>query len=302
MNGTIFDIKRFAIHDGPGIRTTIFFKGCPLHCVWCHNPEGIESRFELMPNPRRCAADCTECLKVCPDVLAKKDGRIVLQRAVRGDALCSRCADACVYDALRLVGKRVTVEDITAEVEKDRIFYEQSGGGVTFSGGEPLLQPVFLSELIDELKTWGFHLALDTSGFAAWEVLDRIARKCDLILYDLKTMDDAMHREYTGVSNRLILDNLKRLSSVGKEIWVRVPLVPGVNDDKENMRRTADFLRPLPNIKRVSVLPYHKGGCEKYMNLGKGAGFRAFEPPSEERVGAVLGLLSSREFQVRRGG
>jgi pyruvate formate lyase activating enzyme len=302
LNGTIFDIKRFAIHDGPGIRTTIFFKGCPLHCVWCHNPEGIESRFELMPNPQRCAADCTECLKVCPDDLAKKDGRIVLQRAVRGDALCSRCADACVYDALRLVGKRVTVEDITAEVEKDRIFYEQSGGGVTFSGGEPLLQPVFLSELIDELKTWGFHLALDTSGFAAWEVLDRIARKCDLILYDLKTMDDAMHREYTGVSNRLILDNLKRLSSVGKEIWVRVPLVPGVNDDKENMRRTADFLRPLPNIKRVSVLPYHKGGCEKYMNLGKGAGFRAFEPPSEERVGAVLGLLSSREFQVRRGG
>jgi pyruvate formate lyase activating enzyme len=302
LNGTIFDIKRFAIHDGPGIRTTIFFKGCPLHCVWCHNPEGIESRFELMPNPRRCAADCTECLKVCPDVLAKKDGRIVLQRAVRGDALCSSCADACVYDALRLVGKRVTAEDITTEVEKDRIFYEQSGGGVTFSGGEPLLQPVFLSELIDELKTWGFHLALDTSGFAAWEVLDRIARKCDLILYDLKTMDDAMHRKYTGVSNRLILDNLKRLSSVGKEIWVRVPLVPGVNDDEENMRRTADFLRPLPNIKRVSVLPYHKGGCEKYTNLGKGAGFRAFEPPSEERVGAVLGLLSSRKFQVRRGG
>lgn len=302
MNGTIFDIKRFAIHDGPGIRTTIFFKGCPLHCVWCHNPEGIESRFELMPNPRRCAADCTECLKVCPDVLVKKDGRIVLQRAVRGDALCSRCADACVYDALRLVGKRATVEDITAEVEKDRIFYEQSGGGITFSGGEPLLQPVFLSELIDELKTRGFHLALDTSGFAAWEVLDSIARKCDLILYDLKTMDDTMHRKYTGVSNRLILDNLKRLSSLGKEIWVRVPLVPGVNDDEENMRRTADFLRPLPNIRRVSVLPYHKGGCEKYTNLGKGAGFRAFEPPSEERVGAVLGLLSSREFQVRRGG
>ena len=302
MNGTIFDIKRFAIHDGPGIRTTIFFKGCPLHCSWCHNPEGIESRFELMPNSSRCAADCTECLKVGPDILAKKDGRIVLKRAVRGDALCSRCADACVYDALRLVGKRVTVEDITAEVEKDRIFYEQSKGGVTFSGGEPLLQPVFLSELIDELKTRGFHLTLDTSGFAAWEVLERIAGKCDLILYDLKTMDDAVHRKYTGVSNRLILDNLRRLSTIGKPIWVRIPFVPGVNDDEENMRRTADFLRPLPNIKRISVLPYHKGGCEKYTNLGKGAGFRAFEPPSEERVGAVLGLLSGGEFQVRRGG
>jgi len=302
LNGTIFDIKRFAIHDGPGIRTTIFFKGCPLHCSWCHNPEGIESRFELMPNSSRCAADCTECLKVCPDILAKKDGRIVLERAVRGDALCSRCADACVYDALRLVGKRVTVEDIAAEVEKDRIFYDQSKGGVTFSGGEPLLQPVFLSELIDELKTRGFHLALDTSGFAAWEVLERIAGKCDLILYDLKTMDDAMHRKYTGVSNRLILDNLRRLSTIGKPIWVRIPFVPDVNDDEENMRRTADFLRPLPNIKRISVLPYHKGGCEKYTNLGKGAGFRAFELPSEERVGAVLGLLSGGEFQVRRGG
>jgi len=302
LKGNIFDIKRFAIHDGPGIRTTIFFKGCPLHCAWCHNPEGIESCFELMPSPGRCAADCLECLRVCPDGLAKKDGRIVLQRAVHGDALCSRCADACVYDALRLVGRRVSVEDVTAEVEKDRIFYEQSGGGVTFSGGEPLLQPVFLSELIDELRTRGFHLALDTSGFAAWEVLNRIARKCDLILYDLKIMDEARHRKYTGVSNRLILDNLKKLSSVGKTIWVRIPVIPGVNDDEENMRRTADFLRPLPNITRVSILPYHKGGCEKYKNLGKGDGFRAFEPPSEDRVGAILGLLASRKYQVRRGG
>jgi len=302
LKGTIFDVKRFAIHDGPGIRTTIFFKGCPLHCLWCHNPEGIESRFELMPIPRRCAADCTECLKVCPDVLAKKDGRIALERAVRGDALCSRCADACVYDALRLVGKRVTVEDLVAEVEKDQIFYEQSGGGVTFSGGEPLHQPEFLANLIDALKAKRFHLALDTSGLAPWEVLNRIARKCDLILYDLKIMDDVKHREYTGVSNRPILDNLRRLSTIGKEIWVRIPFVPGVNDDEGNIRRTADFLRPLPNIKRVSILPYHKGGCEKYTSLGKGAGFRAFEPPSEERVEAVLELLSGGEFHVRRGG
>lgn len=302
MKGTIFDIKRFAIHDGPGIRTTIFFKGCPLNCLWCHNPEGIESRFELMPSPGRCAADCAECLKVCPTVLAKNNGHVVLQRAVRGDALCSRAADACVYDALRLVGKRTTVDDVVAEVEKDQIFYEQSGGGITFSGGEPLLQPAFLSELIGELKTRSFHLALDTSGFAAWKVLEGIARKCDLILYDLKIMNDARHRKYTGVSNRLILDNLKKLSSIGKEIWGRIPLIPGINDDEENMRRMADFLRPLPNIKRVNVLPYHKGGCEKYKNLGKRSRFRAFEPPSEERVGAVLGLLKSVQFQVRRGG
>jgi pyruvate formate lyase activating enzyme len=241
-------------------------------------------------------------LKICPGIFAKKDGRITLKRAVQGDALCSRCAEACVYDALRLVGRRVSVEELVAEVEKDRLFFDQSGGGVTFSGGEPLFQPEFLEELIDALKAKLFRLALDTSGFASWEVLERIARKCDLVLYDLKIMDDVKHKKYTGVSNRLILDNLKKLASAGKEIWVRVPIIPGVNDDEKNIQSMARFLRPLPNIKRVSLLPYHKGGCEKYINLGKGARFRAFEPPSEAQMEAITKSLSGGTYHIQRGG
>ena len=303
MRGTIFDIKRFAVHDGPGIRTTIFFKGCPLHCLWCHNPEGIDSGIELMVRPDRCAATCRGCLKGAPKgALSKINGRIAIDRSRCDAGVYIRAADACFYDALQLIGSKIGVEDLAIEIEKDRIFFEQSGGGVTFSGGEPLLQYKFLSKLIDALQARGIRTALDTSGLAAWGVLESIARKVDLVLYDIKLMDDSMHVKFTGVSNRPILENLKRLSTLGREIRVRIPVVPGVNDDDENIRATAEFVKPLKNITGISLLPYHKGGCEKARNLGKGRDIRSFEAPSADRTDAIAKSLSGGGFEVRQGG
>lgn len=302
MKGVIFDIKRFAVHDGPGIRTTIFFKGCPLRCAWCHNPEGISRGPELMLFPSRCADDCRACVKAAPKVATSKTGgAVAIDRSVRDAGGMARAADACLYDALRPVGKRVSVGDLVAEIEKDRVFYETSEGGVTFSGGEPLFQPEFLSGLADELRARGLRTVLDTSGFAAWEVLERIARKVDLVLYDLKLMDDAGHREYTGASNRFILENLRRLSTLGRPIRVRIPLLPGVNDGAVNIRRTAEFLKPLKNIDRVSVLPYHKGGRAKAEGIGRGKEFREFAVPSEAAVDAVLADLAGHGLPAAKG-
>ena len=302
MKGLIFDIKRFAIHDGPGIRTTVFFKGCPLHCAWCHNPEGVSKELEFMLFPARCAAECRACVKVVPKTaISKSGGRVAIDRSFRDAGGMARAADACLYDALRLVGRSVSVGDLVAEVEKDRVFYEKSGGGVTFSGGEPLLQPRFLLELADALRARGLRTVLDTSGFAEWESLERVARKVDLVLYDLKLMDDAGHKEYTGVSNRAILENLRRLSTLGRPIRVRIPLVPGVNDGPENIRRTAGFLKPLANIERVSVLPYHKGGRAKAGGIGKGAEFREFAAPSAAAVDAVLAELARNGLPAGKG-
>ena len=302
MKGLIFDIKRFAIHDGPGIRTTIFFKGCPLHCTWCHNPEGISKRLELMLFPARCAAECRACVKAAPKgAILKSGGRVAIDRSFRDAGGMARAADACLYDALRLVGRSESVGDMVDEVEKDRAFYETSGGGVAFSGGEPLLQPEFLSELADALRARGLRTALDTSGLAEWRSLERVARKVDLVLYDLKLMDDTKHKEYTGVSNRAILENLRRLSTLGRAIRVRIPLIPGVNDGPENIRLTAGFLKPLANIEQVSVLPYHKGGRAKAEGIGKGAAFREFVAPSAAAVDAVLAELARHGLPVGKG-
>jgi pyruvate formate lyase activating enzyme len=303
MRGTIFDIKRFAVHDGPGIRTTIFFKGCPLHCLWCHNPEGIDSGVELMVRSARCSENCVACLKSGPKgAISKIGGRVAIDRSRCDADNYASAAEACLYDALQLVGRKVTADELVTEVEKDRVFYEQSGGGVTFSGGEPLLQHRFLSGLIDALRARGFRTALDTSGYSEWDVLEKIAGKVDLVLYDLKLMDEAKHMKYTGVSNRRILENLRRLSTLGGEIWVRIPLVPGVNDDDGNIRATAGFLKPLKNIARVSLLSYHKGGCAKAGNLGKGGDLRAFETLSPVRAEAIEKSLSGGEYEVRQGG
>lgn len=300
--GTIFDIKRFAVHDGPGIRTTVFFKGCPLHCLWCHNPEGIAPGRDLLVRGSRCAR-CYSCVPACPrKAISKgpKNGPVSVDR-VKCD-LCGTCADVCMYEALAMAGRAVSVADVVAEVERDRIFYEQSGGGVTLSGGEPLAQPGFCGELLTELRARGFQAALDTSGLASWETLASCADKADLVLYDLKMIDDRKHRETTGVSNAPILANLKNLAGRKKAVAVRIPLMAGVNDGPSDVRAAIEFLKPFPSVKTVGLLRYHRGGQEKYKTLGQDPCFKIYDPPSDRRVEEIRRAFAEAGFQVRIGG
>ena len=301
LTGLVFDIKRYSIHDGPGIRTTVFLKGCALGCQWCHNPESVAAGAELMHWPGRCAR-CYACITACPrGAIAKEaSGAVVVDRA-KCD-LCGLCAQACLYDAMQVVGRMMSVEEVLAEAEKDRVFYEQSGGGVTLSGGDPSVQSAFAEALLEGCRQRGLRTAVDTAGSSRNGTLERLAAKTDLILFDLKLIDYARHREFTGVSNVSILDNLKRLAASRTEVWVRVPLMRGVNDDEDNIGRTIAFLAELGTVRRVGLLPYHSGGLEKARRLGKEKDFRRFEPPSEERLAAIEAAFRKAGFDVRRGG
>jgi pyruvate formate lyase activating enzyme len=296
--GMVFDIKRYSIHDGPGIRTTVFFKGCHLHCSWCHNPEGRSFDPELMIWPERCIG-CKTCVSVCPNsAVSTANGLIVTDRGKC--KACGVCAEKCPANAREIIGKKFSVDELMREVEKDVPFYEESGGGVTISGGEPLAQPRFLNAFSSACKKKGIHVALDTNGYAKTEIVTKAGRNVDLFLYDLKMMDDKKHKLHTGVSNELILKNLKRLDSLGKKIIVRFPLIPGVNSDEENVHSMIDFLSKLRNVKEIDILPYHKLGIGKAKRLGKKA--KSFEKPSDEMVENIAKEFKSSGFKVKIGG
>jgi pyruvate formate lyase activating enzyme len=253
-----------------------------------------------MARSSRCAK-CYSCVAACSlGAISRNGGPVVIDRA-KCD-LCGECVEVCMYEALEIAGRKVSVPEVMAEIEKDRIFYEQSDGGVTLSGGEPLSQPAFCEAILTELDQRNIPTALDTSGLAPWEVLWRSASKADLILYDLKMMDGEKHKKYTGVSNKRILDNLKKLAAAKKDIAVRIPLTAGVNDDEENIRRTIDFLKSLKVIKKIGLLSYHKGGLEKSKNLGKADCFEIFEPPSKARMEEISQAFAGAGFTVKIGG
>jgi pyruvate formate lyase activating enzyme len=295
-SGRIFDIKKFSINDGPGIRTTVFFQGCPLACPWCHNPEGRSSAPVLMYRANRCAG-CGECAAVCPKAAICVNDSVSTDRTLC--TVCGACVEACYNGARELSGREMMVEEILAQVERDRPFYEQSGGGVTFSGGEPLLQARFLAELLRACKACGLHTVVDTSAYAAWEVLESIRADVDLFLIDLKLMDEARHMAAVGVPNGLIIDNLKRLTSAGHPVYVRIPLIPGINDDAENLLRSGAFLASLANVTGVELMGYHEIGLAKYDALGLPYTLRGTLPPLPKQMRGAASVLEGFGLTVK---
>jgi pyruvate formate lyase activating enzyme len=298
--GTVFNIQRFAIHDGPGVRTTVFLKGCPLSCYWCHNPEGQAPGQQIVYWESRCDA-CGECLPVCVvDALSLSGGSLSVYQ--ERCTCCGRCVEACAADALQMVGREMTVAQVIAEIEKDRIFYDESGGGATFSGGEPLSQPVFLAALLRACREREIHTVVDTSGYAPAQVLHRISPDTGLFLFDLKLMDDRRHREFTGVSIRPVLENLRQLAGTGSPIALRFAVIPGVNDDEENVRAIAEFARSLPGPPRIDILAYHGTATEKYRRLHRAYPLSATQPPSAGQLSQIADTLGRLGLPVHVGG
>jgi len=297
--GVIFNIQRYSIHDGPGIRTTVFLKGCPLNCWWCQNPESQLNGKEMVFWEDRCIG-CAACSTICPSGAIQIKNGIPITKKEKC-ILCGKCIEKCPTLAREMIGKKITAEEVLKEIEKDLVFYEESGGGVTFSGGEPLKQSKFLERLLNGCRKKKIHTAVDTSGHIPWGILNKIHSKVDLFLYDLKIMDNERHKKYTGVSNELILENLKKLSSVHNNIFVRFPVIPGINDDYQNIKKMGEFLSSL-KISQVNILPYHYIGIDKYRRLGRTYHLTAAQPPSKEKLSEVSAILSKFNLNVKLRG
>jgi len=296
MSGYVFDVQRFSLNDGPGIRTTVFFKGCPLSCLWCSNPESQEQRPELLYLESQCTR-CYRCVEVCPTGATTKDaeGAIAIDRGLcRG---CGLCAEACPNEARVLSGKVMAVDELVQVIRRDELFYRNSGGGVTASGGEPTYQPDFLKQLFAECQRYGVHTTLDTCGHLQWAAMSEVLDHVDLVYYDLKHMDAERHRELTGAGNELVLDNARRIAESEKPIVMRIPLIPGCNDDEANIRAVAEFVREI-GLVRVDLLPFHQLGSQKYERLGKVYRLGGVKMYQEEETQATKDIFQSYGLEV----
>jgi len=288
MTGRVLDVKRLSVHDGPGIRTTIFLKGCPLNCRWCHNPESVSPEPEIGLLKAKCRG-CGKCAEVCPEGAHEFRDGVHLFHRERCTA-CGRCVEACLPGALEYYGRELSAVQAAAAVREDRTFYDASGGGCTVSGGEPLCQAEFCAEVFTLLRREGIHCAVDTSGAVPWASFEVVLPHTDLFLYDVKHTDDARHREHTGSPARGLLANLRRLSECGVPVEVRVPVIPGFNADEDSMAAIGEALRGLPNVLGTRLLPYHLARS-KYETVGRPDTMPDVVPPDAAvlaRLAAVL--------------
>ncbi len=301
LAGWIFNIQRYSVHDGPGIRTTVFHKGCPLRCLWCDNPEShqIEPQFVFWED--RCI-HCGNCLAICPLSAVKEEENGWKRVDLESCDLCGLCLDQCYVGALEQVGRLMTSIEILALVEEDRLFYDESGGGMTLSGGEPMAQPQFTRDLLKGAHMCGIRTAIETSGYALWQEWKSILPYLDVILYDLKEVDPARHERYTGLSNKLILDNLRWLAGTGKPIIVRRPVIRDYNDNPESIHALGRFVQEFKTIREIDLLPYHRLGQNKYKRLGQEYTLGDEPTMKNEEVNEYRDILLSYGFRVKIGG
>ncbi len=293
MTGKIFNVQRFSLHDGPGIRTTVFMKGCPLRCLWCHNPEGLRAALQLQFFADKCIS-CGSCKEICDSAWSESGDGIDFTKCT----LCGKCVAACPPSARAVCGREITVDELLGEVMADSAFYSKNGG-VTFSGGEPLLQSDFVFMAASEIKKRGYSVAVDTCGAVEWTAFEKVLPYTDLFLYDVKTYSSDVHKAATGMDNTLIKENLKRLDGTGKEIWIRTPVIPGVNASESEMEKIADFVSALRSVTRVTLMPYHSLGKGKYESLGYEYKYDSSLSVSDEKMERYRKIFTDRNITVK---
>jgi pyruvate formate lyase activating enzyme len=301
LKGLVYDLQHFAIHDGPGIRTLVYMKGCPLKCLWCSTPQTQKGTFEIIHIETNCQ-ECGRCVETCPvdAITISEDTGLQIDR--KRCTHCADCVEACPHQALEFAGKHMTVEELFKEIDKDSPFYRRSNGGVTIGGGEATMQHEYVSEVLKMCKKRYIHTAMETCGFVKWEHLEKILEYLDLVYMDIKHMDPIVHEELTGVSNELILENARRTSDL-RPLIIRIPVVPGCNDSHENISATAKFAAELgDNFMRIELLPYHQFGTQTYSRLGRDYMLSDVEAPTEDQMNRLKMLVESCGVDAQIGG
>lgn len=288
IKGVLFNIQKFSLHDGPGIRTMVFFKGCSMSCLWCSNPESQEIKPQVMFNKNLCTK-CGRCKSECKSAAIDMNSEYRIDKSKCTE--CTKCVDNCLSGALVTEGRNYSVEDVIKELKKDSVQYRRSNGGITLSGGEVLLQPDFAVELLKECKSYGWHTAIETAMYVNSESVKKVIPYIDLVMIDIKSMNDEIHKKFTGVSNEIILQNIKLSDELAKEIIIRIPVIEGFNADLQSIGAIAQFSKSLTNLKRIDLLPYHNYGENKYQAIGREYSLKELKSPSKDKMERLKALV-----------